>query len=142
MRFSIVSPLRLCLLGGMAVSLLISQTSDEPNITRATLANGMRVVLVRNPLASVVTVENNYLVGADETPAGFSGMAHAQEHMSFRGCKGLTGDQIAAIYAQLGGYSNADTQQHITQYFVTVPAQDLDVALRVDAACMKDSPDL
>ncbi len=112
------------------------------NVTRATLDNGLRVVIIRDPLAPVVTLENNYLVGGNETPAGFPGMAHAQEHMMFRGCSGLTADQIAAIYAQLGGYGNADTQQNITQYFVTVPAQDLDVALRVDANCMKDAPDL
>jgi zinc protease len=117
-------------------------TSNGNNVTRATLDNGLRVVIIRDPLAPVVTLENNYLVGGNETPAGFPGMAHAQEHMMFRGCSGLTADQIAAIYAQLGGYGNADTQQNITQYFVTVPAQDLDVALRVDANCMKDAPDL
>ena len=61
--------------------------------------------------------------------------------MAFRGCMGLTGDQIAAIYAQLGGFMNADTQQNITQYYVTVPAQDLDVALRIDSACMADVED-
>jgi zinc protease len=111
------------------------------DVTRATLDNGLRVVIIRDPLAPVVTVEQNYLVGADETPAGFPGMAHAQEHMAFRGCVGLSGDQIAAMYAQLGGYGNADTQQNITQYFTTVPAADLDVALRVDAACMQDIDD-
>jgi zinc protease len=58
--------------------------------------------------------------------------------MAFRGCTGLTADQIAAIFAQLGGYDNADTQQTITQYFTTVPAADLEIALRVDAACMRD----
>jgi zinc protease len=105
-------------------------------VTRATLDNGLQVVIVQDPLAPVSTLETNYLVGGDETPNGFPGMAHAQEHMAFRGCAGLTADQIAAIFAQLGGFSNADTQQNITQYFVTVPAQDLDVALRVDAACM------
>jgi zinc protease len=65
-------------------------------------------------------------------------MAHAQEHMAFRGCTGLTADQIAAIYAQLGGDMDADTQQNITQYFVTVPSKDLEVALRVGAACMSN----
>ncbi len=116
-------------------------SSVESNVTRATLDNGLRVVIVRDPLAPVATVENNYLVGADETPPGFPGLAHAQEHMAFRGCSGLTADQIAAIYAQLGGYMDADTQQNITQYFVTVPSQDLDVALRVDAACMSNVED-
>jgi zinc protease len=113
-----------------------AQTSNTNEVTRATLDNGLRVVVVRDALAPVATVEDNYLVGADETPAGFPGMAHAQEHMAFRGCTQLTADQIAAIYAQLGGYMDADTQQNITQYFVTVPAKDLEVALRVDAACM------
>ena len=108
------------------------------DVTRATLDNGLRVVIVRDPLAPVVTVEQNYLVGANDTPPGFPGMAHAQEHMAFRGCAGLTADQIAAIFAQLGGFDNADTQQTITQYFTTVPAADLEVALRVDSSCMRD----
>lgn len=135
----------LALTGAVCLSAFAGQSpapsSVESNVTRATLDNGMRVVIVRDPLAPVATIENNYLVGGDETPTGFPGMAHAQEHMAFRGCSGLTADQIAAIYAQLGGYMDADTQQNITQYFVTVPTQDLDVALRVDAACMSNVED-
>lgn len=118
------------------------QTSGgEREVTRATLDNGLRVVIIRDPLAPVVTIEQNYLTGGDDTPNGFPGMAHAQEHMAFRGCSGLTADQIAAIYAQLGGQGNADTQQNITQYFTTVPSADFEVALRVDAACMQDVQD-
>jgi zinc protease len=126
------------LLAGLATS--AAQTADS-NVTRATLDNGLRVVIVRDALAPVATIEDNYLAGGNETPPGFPGMAHAQEHMAFRGCAGLTADQIAAIYAQLGADQNADTQQNITQYFVTVPSKDLDVALRVDAACMADVAD-
>lgn len=120
---------------------LCAQSPNSGNVTRATLDNGLRVVIIRDPLAPVATIEENYLAGGNETPAGFPGTAHAQEHMAFRGCTGLTADQIAAIYAQLGGYQNADTQQSITQYFVTVPSKDLDVALQVDAACMADMED-
>src|SRR6201998_3073346 len=118
----------------LATSLLFAQEkpAGDPNVTRATLDNGLRVVIVRDPLAPVVTVEENFLVGGNETPAGFPGMAHAQEHMAFRGCSGVTADQTAAIYAQLGGVGNADTRQNITQYFATVPASDLDIALRLD----------
>jgi zinc protease len=141
MFWSIVRMTGVSLLGAV---LLFAQGTPPPqgnDVTRATLDNGMRVVILRNSLAPVVTVEQNYLVGGDETPSGFPGMAHAQEHMAFRGCADLTGDQISAIYAQLGGSDNADTQQNITQYFVTLPAGDLDVALRVDAACMQDVQD-
>jgi zinc protease len=129
----------------LAVALLAGVVAlEQPareSVVRATLDNGLRVVIVRDPLAPVVTVEDNYLAGGDDTPAGFPGMAHAQEHMVFRGCQGLSADQIAAIYAQLGGSQNADTQQTITQYFATVPAPDLEVALRLDSACMQDVED-
>ena len=108
----------------------------SPDVARVTLKNGLRVVIIRNPLAPVATLEENYLAGANETPPNFPGIAHAQEHMAFRGCTGISGDQTAAMYAQLGGVNNADTQQNITQYFTTVPAADLDIALRIDAACM------
>jgi zinc protease len=101
-----------------------------------TLPNGMRVIILRNTLAPVVTVEMNFLVGGNETPPGFPGMAHAQEHMAFRGCSGMSADQTAAVYAELGGENNADTQQNITQYFATVPAADLEVALKAQAACL------
>jgi zinc protease len=125
----------------LALSVAPSATLAEAGVTRATLANGLRVIIVQNSLAPVVTVMDNYLVGADETPAGFPGMAHAQEHMAFRGCAGISADQTAALFAQLGGDGDADTQQNITQYFETVPAQDLGVALHVDSACMRDVVD-
>ena len=132
---------------GLAAVLLFAQPqaqqkqTGDADVTRATLDNGLRVVILRDPLAPVVTIEENYLVGGNETPSGFPGMAHAQEHMAFRGCSGLTADQIAAIYAQLGGFDNADTEQNITQYFTTIPAADLEAALRIDAACMQDVQD-
>jgi zinc protease len=113
----------------------------ETSVTRATLSNGLKVVIVRNTLAPVVNVEMNFLAGGDETPDGFPGMAHAQEHMAFRGCTGMTADQTAAIYAQLGGENNADTEQTITQYYATVPAADLDVALQAQATCLRGVDD-
>ncbi len=116
-------------------------SAPAPNVTRATLSNGAHVVIIRNTLAPVVTVEANFLVGGNETPAGFPGMAHAQEHMAFRGCAGMTADQTAAIYALLGGENDADTQQSITQYYATVPAADLDVALQAQATCVRDVDD-
>jgi zinc protease len=141
-----VSPLFVA--AALGAFLVEAQTAPAPqavgaaqNVTRATLANGMRVVILRNTLAPVATVEANFIVGGDETPDGFPGMAHAQEHMAFRGCSGMTADQTSAIFALLGGENNADTQQNITQYFETVPAADVDVALEAQAACLKGIDD-
>src|SRR5271166_1335579 len=90
---------------------------EASNVTRATLDNGLRVVIVRDTLSPVVTTVMNYQVGSNEAPAGFPGMAHAQEHMMFRGSPGLSADQLADISAAMGGDFNADTQQTVTQYF-------------------------
>jgi zinc protease len=122
----------------VAAALAIFFASGSKNVWRATLSNGMQVIIVRNTLAPVVTTMVNYRVGSDETPAGFPGTAHATEHMMFRGSPGLSADQLAAISAAFGGDDNADTQQAVTQYFFTTPAENLEVALRVEAARMQD----
>jgi zinc protease len=83
----------------------------------------------------------NYLVGSDEAPAGFPGMAHAQEHMMFRGGPGLSADQLAYIGSIMGGNFNADTREALTQYLFTVPSEDVDVALHIEAARMQDVTD-
>ena len=95
--------LLLLLLNALEFSVRFISAEEQAQVTRVTLSNGLRVVLIHNSLAPVVTVEMNFLVGGDETPPGFPGMAHAQEHMAFRGCEGMSADQTAAIYALLGG---------------------------------------
>jgi zinc protease len=106
------------------------------DVLRATLNNGLRVVIVRNTLAPVVTTAVNYLVGSNEAPAGFPGMAHAQEHMMFRGSRGLSAAQLSYLSALMGGEFDASTQQTMTQYVFTVAAEDLDVALHIEAIRM------
>jgi zinc protease len=115
-----------------------SENFPEQNILRATLTNGLRVVIVRNTLAPVVTTVVNYRVGSDEAPDGFPGMAHATEHMMFRGSKQLSADQLSQITAGLGGDFDANTEQGLTRYFFTAPAEDLEVALRIEAIRMRD----
>ncbi len=119
----------------LVMSLIVPARAAE--ITRSTLQNGLRVVIVRNTLAPVVAVQLNYLVGSVESPPGFPGMAHAQEHMMFRGSPGLSAGQLATIIAATGGEFNADTQQMVTQYFATVAAEDLDSVLNIEAIRMR-----
>ena len=119
-------------------SALSVHAATESEITRATLKNGLRVVIVRNSLAPVVTTQINYLVGSNEAPPGFPGMAHALEHMMFRGSPGLSSAQLSSLIAAMGGNFNAGTQQVVTQYFFTVPIGDLETALRIEAVRMRD----
>src|SRR5580704_4151476 len=106
------------LISALALTLSAAEKPAE-NVTRATLDNGLRVVVVRSSLAPVVTTVMNYLVGSNEAPQGFPGMAHALEHMMFRGSPGLSADQLANIAATMGGDFNADTQQSVTRLFFT-----------------------
>jgi zinc protease len=118
-------------------------SSHSVDVTRATLANGLQVVVLRDTLAPVVATWMNYLTGSDEEP--ITGVAHAQEHMLFRGSKALTASQFADTTAITGGSFNADTQNEITQYFFEMPSQYLDIALNLErsrAAGVLDSQKL
>ena len=111
--------------------------AEQSGLLRATLENGLRVIIVRNALAPVVATSVNYMVGSEEAPAGFPGTAHAQEHMMFRGSVGLDADQLANIGSVMGGNFNANTRESLTQYLFTVPAEDLDIALHIEALRMQ-----
>ncbi|HVU07013.1 MAG TPA: pitrilysin family protein [Verrucomicrobiae bacterium] len=126
------------LASAILLALTFSFAARAQAVLRSTLTNGLQVIIVRNTLAPVVTTMVNYRVGSDEAPAGFPGMAHATEHMMFRGSPGLNADQLAAISAAFGGDDDADTQQAVTQYFFTTPAENLEVALKVEATRMQD----
>ena len=127
----------LLIFSALALSFASAPPVSAADVVRATLPNGLRVVIVRNTLAPAVAVQLNYLVGSVEAPAGFPGMAHAQEHMMFRGSPGLSAEQLSAIIAASGGEANAETQQVVTQYVNTVASEDLETALHLEATRMK-----
>ena len=133
-------PISRVFLAAVVLSGLVLTAAPTPfeDVSRATLDNGLRVVIVRSSLAPVVTTVVNYLVGSNEAPQRFPGMAHALEHMMFRGSPDLSADQLANIAAAMGGEFNAETQQSVTRYFFTVPKQDLDVALHIESIRMRD----
>ncbi|HXR47274.1 MAG TPA: pitrilysin family protein [Candidatus Limnocylindrales bacterium] len=134
----LISALCLTLTGLFISRAVANETSNRPEVLRATLTNGLQVIIVRNTLAPVVTTMINYRVGADECPTNFPGMAHATEHMMFRGSPGLSADQLADISASMGGDFDANTQHPVTQYFFTTPVEHLDVALHLEATRMRD----
>ena len=100
------------------------------DVTHATLSNGLQIYVLRNRLSPVVSMYTNYLVGANDEP--ITGLAHAQEHMMFRGSKTISASQFSDVTAITGGSYNADTQSEVTQYFFEMPAQYLDIALNLE----------
>ncbi len=108
------------------------------DVLKATLANGLRVVIVRNAIGPAVSTDLTYLVGSRDDPADVPGMAHAQEHMMFRGTKNLSTSELGTVATALGGEFNAATSDMTTQYQFTVPAADLDAVLRIESDRMRD----
>ncbi|TAM61885.1 insulinase family protein [bacterium] len=129
--------LALTLLATAAPGRVPAATADV-GLLRATLPNGLRVLIVRDTLAPVVSTEVSYLVGSSDDPAAFPGLAHAQEHMLFRGTPNVSTDQLNTIATALGGDYNAFTRPTVTQFLFTVPANDLGIALHLEADRMRD----
>ena len=99
-------------------------------MAHATLANGLQVYVLQDRLSPVVSMYTNYLAGANDEP--ITGLAHAQEHMMFRGSKTINATQFSDVTAITGGSYNADTQNEITQFFFEMPSQYLDIALNLE----------
>ncbi|MEO6967587.1 MAG: pitrilysin family protein [Rhodanobacteraceae bacterium] len=114
-----------------------TQSESQPNVTRATLDNGLRVVIVHDALAPMVTTQITYRAGGYETTKGFPGTAHALEHMMFRDAKGLSGAQLNEMTGKMGGDNNAFTTNDATQYYFVAPASYLDILLHIESARMR-----
>ncbi|MDB5028503.1 MAG: peptidase, partial [Candidatus Eremiobacteraeota bacterium] len=112
-----------------AVQAQAPATSD--GAVRATLANGMHVILLPDKLAPVATTMVAYGVGSNDDT--MPGIAHATEHMLFRGTPSLSGGQLADIAARMGAEYNAFTSDQFTLYYYKLPSAYADLALRIEA---------
>jgi zinc protease len=126
--------LLVCALALVLLAAPLAASSQDATQTQTPLIqqldNGLTVVVIRNRLSPVVSMYTNYLTGGNDEP--ITGLAHAQEHMMFRGSKTLDASQFSDITAITGGSYNADTQNEITQYFFEMPSQYLDIALNLE----------
>ncbi|HEY1975798.1 MAG TPA: pitrilysin family protein [Candidatus Baltobacteraceae bacterium] len=95
------------------------------------LANGMRVVVLPNKLAPVATVVMEYGVGSNDDT--IPGLAHATEHMMYRGTSGVSAAQFAEIADRVGAQYNAATENEFTYYYFTLPSSYVGVALHLEA---------
>ncbi len=101
-----------------------------------TLANGLRVYSIRDPLSANVSVQVWYDVGSRDDPRGRSGFAHLFEHMMFKSTRNLVPEQFDRLTEDVGGFNNASTNDDYTNYYETVPANHLERLLWAEAERM------
>lgn len=98
-----------------------------------TLDNGLRVVVIPDHRAPVVTHMVWYKVGASDEPAGKSGIAHFLEHLMFKGTQKIAPGELSKIVARNGGQDNAFTSQDYTGYFQRVAKDRLPLVMEMEA---------
>ncbi len=104
-----------------------------PKVTDFELGNGMKVVVIPDTRAPVVTHMVWYRVGgADEGP-GKSGIAHFLEHLMFKGTKTIPPGEFSKIVARNGGRDNAFTSLDYTGYFQRVAKDRLPLVMELEA---------
>ena len=102
-------------------------------IETARLDNGLRVVVSEERGVPVVAVNLWYDVGSRHEPAGRTGFAHLFEHLMFEGSVNVAKTEHMRLIQGSGGTLNATTNPDRTNYFNTVPAEHLALALWLEA---------
>lgn len=98
---------------------------------RYTLSNGLRVILHHDPTTPLAVVNTLYDVGARDEDEGKTGFAHLFEHLMFGGSKHIP--DFDAPLQNAGGESNAFTSNDITNYYNTLPKENLETALWLES---------
>ncbi len=106
-------------------------------IHRFTLKNGLTVVMMKTGVAPVVAVEIWYKVGSKNEQPGKSGFAHLFEHMMFEGSANVGKSEHMKLISDVGGTMNGTTSKDRTNYYEVVPANQLRLALWLEADRMR-----
>ncbi|MDQ3756093.1 MAG: insulinase family protein, partial [Acidobacteriota bacterium] len=106
-------------------------------IEQFTLPNGLRVVMSRDNSVPVVAVAVYYDVGSRDERAGRTGFAHLFEHMMFQGSENVPKAAHFQFISNAGGTMNGTTSTERTNYFETLPANQLPLALWLESDRMR-----
>ncbi|MDT0604408.1 M16 family metallopeptidase [Thalassotalea castellviae] len=98
-----------------------------------TLDNGLTVILHQDNSDPLVHVDMTYHVGSGREEIGKSGFAHFFEHMMFQGSENVEDEQHFKLVTEAGGTMNGTTNSDRTNYFQTVPANQFEKMLWLEA---------
>ena len=109
------------------------------SIAKTTLQNGLLVLLKEIHTAPLISHWIWYRVGSRDEIPGITGISHWVEHMQFKGTEQFPTGILDKAISREGGFWNALTHLDWTTYFETMPADKINVALRLEADRMVNS---
>jgi zinc protease len=113
--------------------------SGDESVIRTRLRNGLEVRLKEIHTAPIISSWVWYRIGSRQERAGITGISHWVEHMQFKGTPTFPAGFLDRAISRDGGYWNALTWIDWTAYFETMPANRIDLALRLEADRMINS---
>ena len=102
-----------------------------------TLKNGLKVYIVEQHHAPVYSIAVTYNVGSRDEVAGRTGFAHLFEHMMFQGSENVGKAEHFVLISNNGGVMNGSTSLDRTNYFQTLPANQLELGIWLEADRMR-----
>lgn len=116
-----------------------SQITGATPLVTHTLDNGLTIFLREDHGAPLTSFWVWYRVGSRNELPGWTGVSHWVEHMQFKGTPSLEKGAIFREVSRHGGTLNAMTSMDWTAYFETLPADAIDLSLRIEADRMRNS---
>ncbi|MBA4418937.1 MAG: insulinase family protein [Syntrophus sp. (in: bacteria)] len=107
-------------------------------VFETTLPNGLKVLLLEDHKAPVVTFQVWYRVGSRNEAWGKTGLSHMLEHMMFKGTKRVSGETFTRLIQENGGNDNAFTSEDFTAYFTNLSANKVHVPIKLEAERMQN----
>ena len=119
-------------------SVTVSEAGLRENVFEKILSNGLKVILLENHKAPVITSQVWYRVGSRNEKWGKTGLSHMLEHMMFKGTEKISGSEFSRIIKENGGKDNAFTSQDFTAYFENLSKDRAQVSLDLESDRMQN----
>jgi len=125
----------------LSLSLLLTTISEaglKENVFETVLPNGLKVILLENHKAPLVTFQVWYRVGSRNETWGKTGLSHMLEHMMFKGTEKIGPEEFSRIIQENGGNDNAFTSYDYTAYFENLNADRIHVSIDLESDRMQN----